>query len=97
MRKFSSGLHKDVPTIFDGVWDPATDNYQQSFDAPAAGSVAPVGSGQRIVDQWPRESKLGGFLRACKGAPGFVFRSRARRERKRLTAISKHLMINIPS
>jgi hypothetical protein len=29
--------------------------------------------------------------------PGLIFSSRARREKKRLGSISKHLMINMPS
>ena len=93
MKRLSSGLHKDVPTIFDGVWNPAMDNYQQPFEPSASNDVASVGE----YDDRPRESKLGGFFRACKEAPGFVFRSRSRRERKRLLAISKHLMINMES
>jgi hypothetical protein len=95
MRKFSSGLHKDVPTIFDGVWNPAKDNLQPAFEATVANSVASVNFGTQVVEDWPRESRLGGFLRTCKEAPGFLFRSRARRERKRLLSISKHLMINM--
>lgn len=97
MRKFSSGLHKDVPTIFDGVWNPARDNFSQAFEPLAVSNVAPVNVQPQVVDHRPKESAIGGFLRACKGAPGVVFRSRARRERKRLMAISKHLMINMPS
>lgn len=97
MRKYSSGLHKDVPTIFGGVWNPPRDNFQQPFEPVAANNVAPVSVQSQVVDHRPRESALGGFLRACKGAPSVVFRSRARRERKRLLAISKHLMINMPS
>lgn len=96
MRKFNSGLHKDVASIFDGVWNPETDNIQPSFDVPTANSAAAVGGGRQIVNESPRESRLGGFLRAFKGAPGHAVRSRSRRERKRLTAISKHLMINMP-
>jgi len=97
MRKYSSGLHKDVPTIFDGVWNPATDNLQPAFEPVAAGNVASVNIRPQVVDHQPRESRFAGFFRACKDAPGYVFRSRARRERKRLLAISKHLMINMPS
>jgi hypothetical protein len=97
MKRLSSGLHKDVPTIFDGVWNPATDNYQQSFEPPASNDVAPVGAQPQFIDDRHRENKLGGFFRACKEVPGFVFRSRSRRERKRLLAISKHLMINMES
>ncbi|UCE46926.1 MAG: hypothetical protein JSW47_15105 [Phycisphaerales bacterium] len=97
MRKFSSGLHKDVQTIFEGVWNPATDNYQQPFEPLPQSDVASIDARPQFVDDRPKENRFGGFLRACKEVPGFVFHSRARRERKRLLAISKHLMINMPS
>ena len=93
MKRLSSGLHKDVPTIFEGVWNPATDNYQQPFEPSVASDVASV----VVYDDRARESRIGGFFKACKEVPGFVFRTRARRERKRLLAISKHLMINMES
>jgi len=96
MRKYKSGLHKDVPAMFDGVWNPETDNIQQSFDAPAASTVAHFDPALHAVNHWPQEHRSTGFFRACKDASGFIFRSRARRERKRLSSISKHLMINMP-
>lgn len=89
-------MHKDVSKIFEGVWNPAVDNYQQPF-APAPIDIAPVSAQYQFVNDRPRESRIGGFFKACKEVPGFVFRSRARRERKRLLAISKHLMINMES
>ncbi len=98
MRKYKSGLHKDVSAIFDGVWNPGMDDIQQSFDAPAASDVAhfdPVP--QATASHLPEEARSAGFFGACRGASEYVFRSRARRERKRLLSISKHLMINMPS
>lgn len=97
MRKYKSGLHKDVPTIFEGVWNPETDNIQQAFDAPAAGSVAHFESAPQAVNPWPQEHSSAGFFSACKDASRFIFHSRSRRERKRLSSISKHLMINMQS
>lgn len=96
MRKYKSGLHKDVPTIFEGVWNPDTDNVQQSFDVPAASSVAHFDAGPLAVSHLPEQRRSPGFFRACKNASEFIFRSRSRRERKRISSISKHLMINIP-
>lgn len=90
-------MHKDVPTIFEGVWNPATDNYQQPFEQHASSEAAPSGVWLQTVNDRPGQSRLGGVFRACKEVPGIVFRTRARRERKRLLAISKHLMINIQS
>ena len=96
MRKYKSGLHKDVPAIFDGVWNPETDNIQQSFDVPAASTVAHFDPVPQAVNHWPQEHRSAGFFRVCKDASEYIFRSRSRRERKRLSSISKHLMINIP-
>ena len=96
MRNYKSGLHKDVPAIFDGVWNPETDNIQQLFDAPAVSTVAHFDPGPQVIGHWPKEHKSAGFFNACKDASGYIFRSRARRERKRLSSISKHLMINMP-
>ena len=95
--KYKSGLHTDVRAIFDGVWNPETDNIQQSFDAPAASAVAPFDPAPQAVYHWPQKHGSAGFFSAWKDASAFIFRSRARRERRRLSSISRHLMINIPS
>lgn len=97
MRKYKSGLHKDVLEIFGGVWNPETDNIQQSLDVPAASSVVHLEPEPQAVYHWPQKHRSVGLLRACKDVSGLIFRSRARRERKRLSSISKHLMINITS
>lgn len=97
MRKHKSGLHKDVPAIFDGVWNPATDNVEQSFEAPVVSSAAHFDPGpQALVNHWPEKRRSAGLLKACRDASGYIFRTRARRERKRLSSISRHLMINMP-
>ena len=97
MTKRKAGLHKDVSTIFDGVWDPEADNVQQSFGAPAVGSVAYVHPGSLAADHWPKEPRFATILRVFKVTPGHIFSSRSRREKKRLLSISKHLIINLPS
>ncbi len=97
MKRLSSGLHKDVPAIFDGVWNPALDNYQEPFEPQTQDAVVSVDAQAQFADDRPRESRLGGFADSCKNALGFIFRTRARRERKRLLSISKHLMINMES
>ncbi len=93
MRKHKSGLHKDVPAIFDGVWNPLTDNVEQVFEAPVVSNFAPA---PQPVSDRPQKRRSAGLLKACRDASGYVFRTRARRERKRLSSISKHLMINMP-
>jgi len=39
MAQHKPGLHKDVKTIFEGVWDPEIDNIQQldGLNSPAVG------------------------------------------------------------
>ena len=97
MTKRNAGLHKDVSTIFDGVWDPEQDNLQQSPAAPATATVAYVHPKAMALDHWPEEPRFATLVRVFREAPGHLFRSRARRERKRLLSISKHLIINLPS
>jgi hypothetical protein len=97
MAKHKAGLHKEVSTIFDGVWNPDVDNIPQSFEVALAPSTVYVHPNQLAVGHWPKEPKFATIIKAFKEAPGHIFRSRARREKKRLLSISKHLMINLPS
>ncbi len=41
MAQYKPGLHKDVKSIFEGVWDPELDNIQQ-FDGLNSPSVSPA-------------------------------------------------------
>ena len=93
MENHQSGLHKEVSAIFDGVWNPETDNVQPVIAAPIVGNATYLFPGASIA----RESGFGSILRGLMKAPGLIFSSRARREKKRLGSISKHLMINMPS
>lgn len=98
MRTHKSGLHKDVQSIFDGVWNPATDSVGPSFQAPVVGAASHLHPApQALVNHRPEKRSLARLLKACKDALGYIFRTRARRERKRLSSISKHLMINMQS
>ena len=97
MAQHKPGLHKDVSTIFDGVWDPGKDDLSQLVSGPAAAAVTYVNPKATAPESWPKEPKSATFLKAFMEAPGHLFRSRARRERKRLLSISKHLIINLPS
>ncbi|HUV64552.1 MAG TPA: hypothetical protein VMW24_11685 [Sedimentisphaerales bacterium] len=96
MNKHKAGLHKDVSTIFNGVWDPEQDNLQPSLDEPGATAVAYAHPKAMVVDHWPREKgpKFATIVKVFAEAPGHLFRSRARREKKRLLSISRHLLIN---
>ena len=94
MTKHKAGLHKDVTAIFEGVWNPEIDNSQPSFSVPLDGPTVYAQTAPVSVRQWPKEPKSINILKLFKGAPGGLFSSRARREKKRLMSISRHLIIN---
>ncbi len=99
MNTHKAGLHKDVSTIFNGVWDPEHDNVQSSLDGSGANVVDYADPQAVALDDWPIEKKprFATIVKAFTQAPGHLFRSRARREKRRLLSISKHLLINQPS
>jgi hypothetical protein len=97
MSAHKTGLHKSVSVIFDGVWNPDVDNIQESFNEPVANTAAYVQQWPMAVDNWPKEDRFANIVKALVKAPGYIFSSRRRREKKRLLTISKHLLINIPS
>ena len=97
MATHKAGLHKEVSVIFDGVWNPEIDNLQQSVGVAVASGAAYVHPGTLSLDRWPKEHKFATIIKVFKQAPGHIFSSRSRREKKRLLSISKHLMINMPS
>ncbi len=94
MIKHEAGLHKDVAKIFDGVWIPEQDNIQISANAGYKDSGAFVHPKPLAVEQWPERAAV---KRAKQpSGPWSFFSPKARREKKRLSAISKHLLINLP-
>ena len=104
MAKYEAGLHKDVTTIFNGVWIPHIDNLQQSVEAAASISASYAYPRPLALEQWtlPRNvsstsksMKISSFSDIFRKLPGFSGESR--RERKRLASISRHLLINLPS
>lgn len=93
MENHQSGLHKEVSAIFEGVWDPETDNVPPAIAVPVPSSAKYLFPGAPSA----RETGFGSILKGLMKVPGLIFSSRARREKKRLGSISKHLMINMPS
>ena len=93
MTTYKRGLHKDVSVIFNGVWDPEIDNIQPSFEEPTTNSAGYVQPGPIAAGNWPREARFVTIAKVLK-APGNLFSSKRRREKKRLLSISKHLLIN---
>jgi hypothetical protein len=97
MSTRKAGLHKDVSAIFNGVWNPEVDNIQESFNEPMADTAAYVQPGFMPMDNWPKEARFATMVKVFVKAPGHIFSSRRRREKKRLSSISKHLLINVSS
>lgn len=91
MTDYQAGLHKEVSSIFQGVWDPSVDNIEQSY--------APTGTNNMVYHMGPvrgghREAKLSRVARTLSEVPGHIFSIKSKREKKRLLSISKHLIIN---
>ena len=97
MATHKTGLHKDVSVIFNGVWNPEVDNVQESFNEPIANTAAYVQPGLMAFDNWPKEARFVTMVKVFVKAPGHIFSSKKRREKKRLLSISKHLLINVTS
>ena len=93
MIKHQAGLHKDVAKIFDGVWIPEQDNIQNSVSTGYKDSSAYTNPKPLATDHWPEKVKVPQRPRQSSGPLSF-FSPRARREKKRLSAISRHLLIN---
>jgi len=93
MSTHKRGLHKDVSVIFDGVWDPETDNIQPSFEELATDDAAYILPGTIAANNRPKETRSVTIAKVFK-APAYIFSPKRRREKKRLLSISKHLLIN---
>ena len=95
MRKHEAGLHKDVATIFNSVWNPKIDNHQNNIryaykDLGASELPKPLST-----EFWPEKVKQVQKTKHTSSTWSF-FSPKARREKKRLSAISRHLLINLP-
>ena len=95
MIKQKAGLHKDVATIFNNVWIPQVDNIQTSVSTAYSESGAFVYPRPLTTDNWPQRVKIP-RKRKPASSPWSFFSPKARREKKRLSEISRHLMINLP-
>ena len=93
MAEYSAGLHKDVTSIFQGVWDPTVDNTEQSY-SPTGMNKMVYHMRSRSAHTRYKEPKIASVARALSEVPGHIFSLKSRRERKRLSSISKHLIIN---
>ena len=98
MIKQKAGLHKDVAKIFNGVWIPQIDNTQTTVSVAYKDSGAFVHPQPLKVDNWPIKIKKTKREKRQKhsSSPWKFFSPKARREKKRLSEISRHLLINLP-
>jgi len=97
MAKHKAGLHKEVARIFDGVWTPQIDNIQQSLQTSTSGVAAYVNTKPIALENWSVDLKgKKNAAKASKRVSWNIFSPKARRERKRLSSISRNLLINLP-
>ena len=100
MIKYKAGLHKDVAKIFDSVWTPQTDNIQTNVSTSYNNSGAYLHARPLDLESWLEKTQSKKKRKTVKKTNqswtgSFSFLSpKARREKKRLSAISKHLLIN---
>jgi hypothetical protein len=93
MAEYGAGLHKDVTSIFQGVWDPKVDNREQSYTPQGTNKVV-YHMGPAPAQSRYREPKLASVAKTLSQVPNHLFSLRSRREKKRLMSISRHLIIN---
>ena len=93
MTNNKAGLHKEVAMIFNGVWTPETDNIHQSRDTSSKAAAT-------YIHQKPialkNSSKNSTHAKTSRRISWNIFSPKARREKKRLSSISKNLLINLP-
>jgi hypothetical protein len=96
MAQYKPGLHKDVVTIFNGIWNSQFDNIQQ-FVGPA-GHVDFIGPKPPLIlqmrDDMPKPSRDSSSPKPPKKEKerGFILSPQKRRERKRLKEISRFIL-----
>ncbi len=97
MAKHNAGLHKEVARIFEGVWIPQIDNIQQSIQTSSPGVATYIDPKPLELEKWPQKVKTRTPKKAPKKVSRSIFSPKARREKKRLSSISRNLLINLPS
>ena len=99
MANQKAALHKEVARIFHGVWTPQTDNIQQKVSVTSTGSVPDFHPKPLALDHWSKKAKSAKKKQKTKlpkRTAWSFFSPKARREKKRLSSISKNLLINLP-
>ena len=95
MIKHKAGLHKDVAKIFETVWTPRIDNIQHSVSTVYRDTGTYMHPKPLATDNWPEKARKP--KKPIPSSNPWSFLSpKARREKKRLSEISKNLLINLP-
>jgi hypothetical protein len=100
MANQKAALHKDVARIFQGVWTPQVDNIQQQKSVTSTENAANFHPKPLTPDRWSKKAQSVQKKQKTnvpKQTAWSFFSPKARREKKRLSSISKNLLINLPS
>ena len=99
MANQKAALHKEVTRIFHGVWTPQVDDIQQQSRVTSTDSVDNFRPKPLTLEHWPKKAQSVKKMQKAK-IPKRIswsfFSPKARREEKRLSSISKNLLINLP-
>lgn len=96
MTKHNAGLHKEVARIFEGVWIPQIDNIQQSIQTSSPGVATYIDPKPLELEKWSQKVKTKTPKKAPQKVSWSIFSPKGRREKKRLSSISRNLLINLP-
>ncbi len=99
MANQKAALHKEVARIFHGVWTPQVDNIQQQSRVTATSNISNFRPKPLTTDHWPKKAQSVKKMqkdKLPKQTAWSFFSPKARREKKRLSSISKNLLINLP-
>lgn len=97
MAKHKAGLHKEVAMIFDGVWTQQIDNIHQSIDMPSQIVAEYIHPKPIALKKSSKTVKNSVQVKTSRRISWDIFSKKARKEKKRLSSISKNLLINLPS
>jgi len=97
MAKHKAGLHKEVAMIFNGVWTPQIDNINQTLDQSLQIVSEYIHPKPIALKKSSKRVKNSAHPKASRRFSWDIFSKKARKEKKRLSSISKNLLINLPS
>jgi len=82
--------------IFNGVWTPQTDNIQQYYNTSSHVAALYIHPKSTALEKSSKRIKKSAHSKASRRISWDIFSPKARREKKRLSSISKNLLINFP-